>query len=116
MTQIPAIAMVGLLCAAPAWAGSTGNGSPRPVGQFVFCYGGNVKVVYMTQIMPLAAQTDAPSLGVSFANYVKANYGIPSIDRQRCVTGFTNTDLAAARQSYMGMFGKTKIVEINWGG
>ena len=119
MSKQLAIAVFGLLalCASQGWAGTSGNGSPRPAtGQFTFCYGGNVKVVYFTQVMPLAPTMSAPNLGVSFGDYVKATYGLPTIDRERCVTGNTGADVAAERERYKGMFGKTKIVEINWAG
>lgn len=119
MSKKLGIAVFGSLAlyASQGWAGTLGNGSPRPApGPFTFCYGGNVKVVYLTQVMHLAPTTSGPSLEVSFRDYVKATYGLPSIDRERCVTGNTGADLAAERERYKGMFGKTKIVEINWAG
>ena len=106
--------LVLLLCASQSWAGMTGNGSGPAMGQFTFCYGGNPNVVYFTQVMPLAPTMSAPNLGVSFADYVQATYRLPSIDRQRCVTGSSSGDVAAERQRYKGMFGTAKIVEINW--
>ena len=119
MSKKLAIEAFGLLvlCASQGWAGTSGNGSPRPAtGQFTFCCGGNVKVVYFTQIMTLAPTMNAPNLGISFGNYVKATSGLPSIDRERCVAGNSGADLAAERERYKGMFGKTKVVEINWAG
>ena len=118
MSKKLAIAVFGLLalCASQGWAGTMRNGSRPATAQFTFCYGGNVKVVYMTQVMPLAPTMSAANLGVSFGEYVKATYGLPSIDRERCVAGNSGADLAAERERYKGMFGKTKIVEINWAG
>lgn len=119
MSKQLAIAAFGLLalCSSQGWAGSAGNGSPRPApGPFTFCYAGNVKVVYLTQVMHLAPRTSAPSLEASFRDYVKATFGLPSIDRERCVAGNSGADLAAERERDKGMFGKTKIVEINWTG
>jgi hypothetical protein len=111
-----AVFCLSALCASQGWAGTMRNGSRPATAQFTFCYGGNVKVVYLTQVMPLAPPMSAANLGISFGEYVKATYGLPSIDRERCVAGNSGADLAAERERYKGMFGKTKIVEINWAG
>jgi hypothetical protein len=111
-----AVFCLSALCASQGWAGTMRNGSRPATGHFTFCYGGNVKVVYLTQVMPLAPASSAASLDVSFREYVKATYGLPTIDRERCVTGNTEADVAAERQRDKGMFGETKIVEINWAG
>ena len=107
-----AVFCLSALYASQGWAGTMRNGSHPATPQFTFCYGGNVKVVYLTQVMPLSPITSA----AKFGEYVKAAYGLPSIDRERCVAGNSGADLAVERERYKGMFGKTKIVEINWVG
>jgi hypothetical protein len=113
------IAVLGLMvfCISHGWAGTTGNGSAAPATtQYAFCYAGNVNVVYFTQILTLAPTANAPNLGVAYADYVKTTYGLPGIDRQRCVTSDSSAGAAAEKQRYKGMFGTTKLVETKWGG
>jgi len=61
--------------------------------------------------MTLAPTTSAPNLGVAYGNYVKTKYGLPTIDRQRCVTSDSIAGAAAEKQRYKEMFGTTKLVE-----
>ena len=105
-----------MLCISPAGAGTTGNGTTPSTTQYAFCYAGNVNVVYFTQIMTLAPTANAPNLGVAYADYVKSTYGMPGINRQRCVTSDSIAGAEAEKQRYKGMFGTTKLVETHWGG
>jgi hypothetical protein len=118
MSKRLALAVFGLvgLCASRGLAGTTGNGSRPVVVQYTFCYGGNVKVVYLSQVMATPPNVSAPDLGNTYGECVKATYGLPGVDRVRCVTANTSADAAAARQQYKGMLGPGKIVEINWAG
>jgi hypothetical protein len=124
-----AIAMFGLaaLCTSQVLAGTLGNGAAQRRAaaglppeeaktQYAFCYGGNVKVVYFNRIITLAPTTSAPNLAVAYGDYVKATYGLPGVDRLRCVTANSNADAAAEKGRYRGRFGRTKIVEIEWAG
>jgi hypothetical protein len=103
-----------LACTSQIWAGTTGNGSAQRNGQYAFCYAGNVNVVYFTQVMTLTPGESAPNLGVTYGDYVKKTYGLPSIDRERCVRAATSDAAAVEKQRYMGMLGTTKPVEIQW--
>jgi hypothetical protein len=113
------IVIVGLasICASQSWAGSTGNGWAQPAEtQYAFCYGGNVKVVYISGIITVASTASMPNLGVAYGDYVKTTYGLPGLDRQRCVTAGSIADATAEKQRYKQMFGTTKLVEIEWAG
>lgn len=106
-----------VLCTSPVWAGTTGNGTPQQAKtQYAFCYGGNVKVVYFSQILTLASTVNAANLGAAYGRYIVATYGLPGVDRQRCVTSDSSAGAAAEKQRYEGMFGTTKIIEIEWAG
>jgi len=112
-----AILSLMLLCTAQSWAGTTGNGTAQQAKtQYAFCYGGNVKVVYFSQVLTLAPTVSAPNLGGAYGRYIETTYGLPGIDRQRCVTSDSSAGAAAEKQRYKGMFGTTRIVEIEWAG
>lgn len=111
-----AISGLVVVCTALSSAGTMGNGSAQRNGHYAFCYAGNVKVVYFTQVMTLTPGVTPPNLGVAYGDYVKKTYGIPTIDRERCVTALTSAAAADAKQQYMGMFGTTKTVDIQWTG
>jgi len=111
-----AILSLMLLCTAQSWAGTTGNGTAQQAKtQYAFCYGGNVKVVYFSQVLTLAPTVSAPNLGGAYGRYIETTYGL-GIDRQRCVTSDSSAGAAAEKQRYKGMFGTTRIVEIEWAG
>lgn len=129
MSKKIAVVIVGLtaLCTSQGWAGSHGNGADQrraaaglppleqaKTTQYAFCYGGNVKVFYISGIITLTPAENASSLDVAYRDYVKATYGIPSIDRDRCVAAGSVADATAEKQRYEGMFGKTRLVEIEW--
>ena len=129
MSKKLSIVVIGLaaLCTSQVWAGTSGNGWEQrraaaglpPEGattQYAFCYGGNVKVVYFNRIITLAPTTSAPNLAAAYGDYVKTTYGLPGVDRLRCVTANSNADALAEKERYRGMFGKAKIVEIEWAG
>ena len=131
MSKNFAMVVFGLLVlyASQGWAGSMGNGAAqrraaaglppeaaKTQTQYAFCYAGNPKVVYITQVITLPPAESAGNLGVTYRDFVKTKYGIPSIDRERCVTANSNADAAAEKQRYLGMFGRTKLIEIEWAG
>lgn len=101
-------------CTSVVWAGSLGNGAAQRNGQYVFCYAGNPNVVYFTQVMTVAPTASAPNLGVTYGDYVSKTYGLPSIDRERCVRAATSSDAANEKQRYIESLGTTKIVELQW--
>ena len=129
MSKKFAIMFFGLLVlyTSQSCAGTMGNGAaqrraaaglpPLPGAdaktRYEFCYAGNPKVVYFTQIITVAP--NAPGLGdVKYAHYIQKTYGLPSIDRLRCVPSNSNADADAEKQRYEGMLGRTKLIEIKW--
>lgn len=118
MSQKFVIVFFGLLVlfTSKGWAGTSGNGSVQPkVTKYIFCYAGNPRVVYLTQVITVAP--NGPGLGeVKYANYIQKTYGIPSIDRMRCVPANSKADAVAEKERYLGMFGRTKLIEIKWDG
>lgn len=111
----------------PAIAGSSGNGwaqrngaaglRPGPqAAQYVFCYGGNPKVVYFTGVFSLASATNPTDLGIRYRHYVETTYGLPSIDRERCVTANTIASATAEKQRYKEMLGRERMMETEWTG
>ena len=129
MSKKNAILFMGLVmfCTSQVWAGTTGNGwdqrrsaagLPPEVAktEYAFCYAGNVKVVYFNRVITMSPATSAPNLAAAFGNYVTATYGLPGVDRLRCVTANSNASAAAEKKRYRGMFGRAKIVQIEWAG
>lgn len=110
----------------PAAGGSMGNGaaqrnaayhqSARQTAQYVFCYGGNPKVVYFTGVFSVPPGVEAGELDVRYRHYVQTTYGVPSIDRDRCVTANTAADATAEKQRYREMSGRENIIETAWTG
>ena len=106
-----------LACASQTLAGSTGNGwAQTSKSQYAFCYAGNPKVVYFSRVITLAPKVSAPNLGVAYATYVKTKYGLPSIDRQRCVTAGSSVAAEDEKHRYKGMFGTTRLIDTQWAG
>jgi hypothetical protein len=105
-----------MFCALQGWAGTSGNGWVQPkVTKYVFCYAGNPKVVYFTQVVTVAPS--ATDLGdVEYAHYIQKTYGLPAIDRMRCVPANSNADAVTEKQRYKEMLGKTKFIDIKWEG
>jgi len=117
------IAVIGLmlLCTSQVWAGTSGNGAPQVAQtRFAFCYAGNVKIVYFSDIVTfsttIASSFAAAKLAHAYGDYVTKTYGLPGFDRLRCVTADSNADVVAAKKTYGGMFGKAEIIEIEWAG
>lgn len=113
--SLAALSLV-LVCTSQSLAGTMGNGSAQRNGHYAFCYAGNPNVVYFTQVITLGQGVSAPNLGVQYGDYIKKTYGVPTIDRERCVTAATSDAATAEKQRYMGMLGTTKLVEIQWAG
>ena len=115
--------MLVVLCTSKGWAGTSGNGwaqrggiPPEVKTKYVFCYAGNPKVVYFSQVVTVAP--GAPGLDdIAYSHYIQKRYGLPAIDRMRCVPSNSGTDAAVEKQRYKEMSGKTMLVDnIKWEG
>jgi hypothetical protein len=119
-----------VLFASQGWAGTLGNGAaqrraaaglpplpgPDAKTRYEFCYAGNPKVVYFTQVVTVAP--GAPGLGdIAYSHYIQKRYALPSIDRMRCVPANSGTDAEVEKERYKGMLGRTLLVDnIKWDG
>ena len=106
-----------LVCTSHARAGSTGNGSmQRVTWSNAFCYAGNPMVTYFSRVITLTPKITLSNLQSSYTDYIKATYGLPTIDRWRCVGAASRAAAAAEEQQYKRMLGTTRLVETQWVG
>ena len=121
MSKKSAMVVLGLLvlCAPQGWAGSMGNGAAQRAsmaGGYTFCYAGNSKVVYFTQVLRILPKANAPNLGVTYGSYIKKTYGLTDIDRQRCITAVSKADTEAVKERFKKTFSPANSIENEWGG
>lgn len=105
-----------LVCASPTWAGTTGNGTVQKTKPFGFCFAGNPNVTYFSKILTLAPTTNVPKLSTAYADYIKTTYGLPTIDRQQCITADSSASAATLKKQYKAMAGTRKVVDTEWAG
>ena len=113
-----AIALV-LVCTAQSWAGTSGNGwtqtqTSKP--RYVFCYAGNPNVVYFSRVIALAPKVTNTDLKSAYASYVQATYGIPSIDRERCVIVDSSAGAEKEKNRYKELLGRARPIDTQWAG
>jgi hypothetical protein len=116
------IAIIGILIlgVAPGWAGSMGRGASQRGGSspetasYVFCFGGNPRSDYFSDVIALAPSAQRPNLGIAFGRYLTAA-GYRN-DGGQCVHAQNRADAEAEMDRREDTFGTRKIVHTGWTG
>lgn len=103
-----------LVCTSQTWAGSTANGTPQKTKPFGFCFAGNPNVTYFSKILTLTPTTSIPNLRGTYADYIQKTYGLPSIDREQCITADSSASAGTLKKQYKAMVGTRKVVDTQW--
>jgi hypothetical protein len=130
MRKLPlAIFGAALLCAAPAFAGSMGNGAaqrngiapaaPAAKAHYSVCWGQwpRTSTAYFSAVITSAPSLQNPSFEAAFRSYLHNTFGIGAAPQ--CYIALSMDDAVAAKKKQEASFAglqKLKIVETNWTG